>query len=1194
MNPPDTVNQQIAGQSDCAPYTSNAFFYSSPGHLRAAAHLYGVETEPLEKARVLELGCGSGGNLLPFVLAYSGAQAVGVDLSPAQIQQGRKVVQDLGVENLQLHAMSLAGIDKSFGEFDYIIVHSVFSWVPLEVRQAILRICSENLSPKGIAYISYHTYPGWKAGETVRDAMLLHSHSATDDEEKLASARTMLTLLSDGVAVHNPQAAELKSAVEQLHRYADYYSTAQEYLEAFSSPSYFLDFAGLAQEAGLAYVGDAEPQEELSASYGVNVQLNHSLIAFGQPKVMRQQYLDFAVGRQLRKSLLVRQERAEGIRIGPDLARFADLRWAGGFRRANPEPGVSVKGTIYITHTGRKIMVGEPLEISIVEALSYAWPASLSFQSLVLNTADVTSLPGEEHDHSKAVQRTLEVLFKAGLLRYSFGPSPYDTVAPGNLHLVPGLASLSQPGKEAAYGVARFNLWHDGVDFKLNDIETALLPAFNGQNNFPQIVALLRKILQADGMPTQDTEKNAVDAKARLMATRLVDVLKRQGALMGASAAWVDYFTMALEVNAGQGYNGLGYLDPLILYASPLKQGGLSSDKSGLSTQIQKASGRRALPAGQSPAQETIQRISRLQQQELFPEAESLARQLTVQFPRHMFGWHALSQVLSQTGRTQEGLEPLFKAIALQPMEAGLYSDLCAALLSLKLVVEAEISARRALRLDPHDASVWNHLGNIFRQQKRISEAEACYRRAIREKPDYWAVYSNLGNACAEQLRVDEAMMLYRKVLDAQPDNFRVFSNWLFIMTHDESAGPIELFKAHRSFALKAEEKAGAAPITMHANSRDPGRLLRVGFVSGDLRAHAVAHFLEPVWRSLDKKLFEIYAYSTCSDLEDDTSLNLRRYAKEWTLAAGLSDAALAQQIRRDGIDILFDLSGHTGYNRLPMFTLKPAPVQASWIGYPATTGLDAMDYYLVDKHFAPPGMLDDQFTEKLVRLPLAVAFEPVAGSPDVNELPVLGAGRFTFGSFNRLSKVSEGVFALWARVLDAVPGSQLLLGNMQGESMCRDIAARFEKHGIGAERLVFRDRTSIQEYLRLHHEVDLLLDTFPYTGGTTTYHGLWMGIPTLTLAGQTLPGRQGVALMSQFGLNDFVAGTQDEYVDKALAWSMKRPELAALRTDIRGRIERSSSSAKGLVTQGLEAALRQMWQCWCDGRPPESFEVQE
>ncbi len=534
MNNPDTVNQQIAESYDRTQYTSNAFFYSSPAHLRATAHLYGVETVPVEKARVLELGCAAGGNLLPFVLTYPEAHATGIDLSPVQVQEGQKVVQDLGIKNLDLRAMSLTDIDKDFGEFDYIIVHGVFSWVPPEVRQAILRICRENLAPKGIAYISYNTYPGWKAGDIVRDAMLLHSHTSSGDEEKLASAKTMLTLLSKGLSAGNPLAASLRRAVAQLEKHSDYY-VAHEYLETFNSPCYFLEFADAAQQAGLAYVGDGDAHSEISATYGQNVQLHHSLIAMGQPKVLRQQYLDFAIGRNFRKSIVIHQERESEIAIGPELDRFRDLRW-GGFFKPDAAPKDAPAGHhTYANYRGAPLNTSEARVIAIVDALSKAWPATLSFDELVLDVQDQGVLKGDADAIEVAVQEALATLFKLNQLRFTLGVGPYDNKRAELPSLIPALAYLLKRGKDPEFGVGQFSLWHDVVRLRLKDAEFFLLQHIDGSNTVPQLRTHLRDALQQGKVAATDgkmlTGQRNLDAKAQEMVGKLLDVLKQLGAL---------------------------------------------------------------------------------------------------------------------------------------------------------------------------------------------------------------------------------------------------------------------------------------------------------------------------------------------------------------------------------------------------------------------------------------------------------------------------------------------------------------------------------------------------------------------------------------------------------------------------------------------------------------------------------------
>jgi len=518
-------DQKIAEHYNRQPYTSNPFSYTAPAHLRAAAHVYGVETVALRQARVLELGCAAGGNLIPFAALHPQAQAVGVDLSSVQIEQGQALVKHMGLLNVRLHAMSISDITPEFGQFDYIIVHGVFSWVPPEVRQDILRVCRENLSPSGVAYISYNTYPGWKAGEIVRDAMLLHSHFA-DDDQKVDSAKAMLTLLSDGLAASNPLRPSLQGAVQQLRTHSDYY-IAHEYLETFNSPCYFAEFADAAQQAGLTHVGDSEPRLENSQIFGLNVQLNHSLIALGQNRLMRQQYLDFAVGRNFRKSILVHADRENEISISPDMSRLVDLRFAGYFEPTKKNDDASDQMRAYKTARGELLHVDNAgLQVAL-EALHQAWPQAVSGQEIVqrlLQTQDVQS--------PEKAQAALEALFNFG--RYTMELDDGTSQAWTQQGLLAGFASLLEWRRQVHEGIGQYNRWHNGANINLTDAEyLMLLQMAKGQASDAEIRRSLCDAWTAGRVPGNDGAslkgQRNLDAKAVKVMADLKLLLMRQG-----------------------------------------------------------------------------------------------------------------------------------------------------------------------------------------------------------------------------------------------------------------------------------------------------------------------------------------------------------------------------------------------------------------------------------------------------------------------------------------------------------------------------------------------------------------------------------------------------------------------------------------------------------------------------------------
>jgi predicted O-linked N-acetylglucosamine transferase (SPINDLY family) len=333
----------------------------------------------------------------------------------------------------------------------------------------------------------------------------------------------------------------------------------------------------------------------------------------------------------------------------------------------------------------------------------------------------------------------------------------------------------------------------------------------------------------------------------------------------------------------------------------------------------------------------------------------------------------------------------------------------------------------------------------------------------------------------------------------------------------------------------------------------------------------------------------ELHAYYN-HEAEDTITRRIRSRFTQWHSVVKLSDRDLVKLIETHRIDILIDLSSHTSFNRLGAFALRAAPIQASWMGYPGTTGLRAMDYYLADQYLLPPGQFDDYFTEKIAYLPASSSFQPYAGSPPVNRLPALDAGFITFGSFNRVGKLNPFTIRLWCRLLRELPNSIIVMAAMPLDERRQALAQQFNAEGIATGRLAFFPRSDMPTYLALHHQIDVCLDSFPYTGGTTTNHALWMGVPTLTLAGQTPASRQGAAIMGPVGLAGFIAENPDDFVQKGLEWSTKLAALAEVRSSLRERWLGSVRKHE-IVASGFDDALRHMWRRWCAGLPAESFQ---
>ena len=334
-----------------------------------------------------------------------------------------------------------------------------------------------------------------------------------------------------------------------------------------------------------------------------------------------------------------------------------------------------------------------------------------------------------------------------------------------------------------------------------------------------------------------------------------------------------------------------------------------------------------------------------------------------------------------------------------------------------------------------------------------------------------------------------------------------------------------------------------------------------------------------------------MHAYYNFS-AEDPVTRRFKDYFAQWTPVFTLSDSALAETIRRDEIDILIDLSGHTGGNRLLTFARKPAPVQASWMGYPGTTGLGAMDYYFADRQFLPLAEFASQFTEKLVHLPANAPFLPYKSAPAVNALPASVRGHVTFGSFNRLSKVRGSTVALWSHLLRALPDARVIIGGLPEHGGAEQLVNWFAREGIDRERLTLHARSDLDTYLRLHQDVDICLDTIPYTGGTTTAHALWMGVPTLSIAGHTPAARQGAALLARAGLDNFIATDRQDFVHRGITLATDLGALAETRSGLRDRCRASKAHDPKVIADGVERALRTMWQRWCDGLAAAPFDT--
>lgn len=550
-------------------------------------------------------------------------------------------------------------------------------------------------------------------------------------------------------------------------------------------------------------------------------------------------------------------------------------------------------------------------------------------------------------------------------------------------------------------------------------------------------------------------------------------------------------------------------------------------------------------------------------------------------YPNDFEAQFNLANELSQQGLLDEAIKRFTHALAINPLHGATYNNMSNIFRTMELNEEAEVYARQAIDVEPTLAIAHNSLGNALQAQGKFSTAQVSYEKALALRPEWAEAYNNLAICLKDQCLSFEANQAYSKALALKPEWAAAHSNYLYCLSLDVQVDPQVLSTAHAGFGTQHADPLRDTWRT-HTNSKDPKRKLKIGFVSADLYGHALTFFFEPWFRQLGQKPgLELHAYYT-HFFEDDSTRRLRGHFAHWHAVHALPEERLAEKIRGDAIDILFDLSGHTAHNRLLTFARKPAPVQVSYLGYLGTSGLKAIDYFLCDPFWIPPE-LSWQFTEKMAYLPNALVFQPSTLAPEVNPLPALTNGYVTLGSFNRANKINDSVIALWAMLMKELPTAKLLLGGVATESHER-IMRSFLSQGIALERLDFMPRSGLETYLGQYHLVDFCLDTYPFGGGATTAHAISMGVPTLSLAGETPASRLGSTEMHQLDLDGFVAYGVDEFIEKGRYWATQPAKLADLRATMRQRFAGSSLGDEVALGNATEELLRTMWTTWCRG----------
>jgi len=596
--------------------------------------------------------------------------------------------------------------------------------------------------------------------------------------------------------------------------------------------------------------------------------------------------------------------------------------------------------------------------------------------------------------------------------------------------------------------------------------------------------------------------------------------------------------------------------------------------------------------------------------------AERLLGEALAARPDFADAWVVLAAVQEGRGALEDGAASLERALALRPGHAGTWLNYADLAWRIRRPEAAERALRRVMETAPGEAFAHFQIARLEQARGRLEEAESLLARAVQAKPDFvdaWTLRSSvlmklerldaaeaaarhaagldpasaparyaLGIARRAKGRLREARETLASAARLAPERRDLEPAELLTLTLADDLPAEEVFARHRAYGARLEAMLAPRFREWHGTPA-PERRLRVGFVSSDFNRHPVAWFAQPLFERLDRARVEVRAYSV-GERSDEVTDRLRAAVDAWTDAAELSDEALADAIHADGVDVLVDLTGHAGPARLAVFAYRPAPVQAAWVGYLHSTGLTRIDWRITDARADPPGEAERLHTERLARLPHTqwcyrppVALEHAAAPPSAR-----GAG-LTFGSFQHLPKISPSTRRAWAAVLRAVPGSRMIMvGVPEGEAR-EDLKRDFREAGVDPGRLELIARLPLADYYRCYDEVDLVLDTFPYGGGTTTLDALWMGVPVLTLAGDRPAARSATSILGELGLEAWVARSVEEYVRLAQAHAGDTSGLAALRAGLRARLRDSALMDEAGFARDMEALLRGLWRAWCE-----------
>ncbi len=566
-----------------------------------------------------------------------------------------------------------------------------------------------------------------------------------------------------------------------------------------------------------------------------------------------------------------------------------------------------------------------------------------------------------------------------------------------------------------------------------------------------------------------------------------------------------------------------------------------------------------------------------------YDQAEGIARRLMRRDEVKLEATLLLCKILTETARATQGLYEMERLVKLHPDNVEVLMSLHNALVAARQVDRALEVVKRAFELSTEKDDAALAVGALLMAEGRPVEAEEWYERARSINPENGKAIMGLARVYSGTLRGPESIALMRKTLQGGMGGLGVIRYLTFHLRYSSDADPKELFDLQKLSGVLAVRECDGYPPRLNVTP-DPERRLTIGYMSPDFRTHACAHFMEPLFAARNREAFKVIAYSA-SIYKDEVTDRFRKSADAWVEVATLQDSLLAKRIAEDKVDIVFDLAGHTSGTKLSCLVLHPAPLTATYIGYPDTTGAPGVDFRFVDSITDPPGA-EALATERLIRVdPCFLCYRPLPEAPDVAPAPHVANGHITFGSFNAIDKVSEGSLDAWSKILQRVPGSRMVLkgGSLKEPTVRQRALDLFARRGVAPERIELLNPTKgVVEHLKAYGKMDIALDTFPYNGTTTTCEALWMGVPVVAFKGKTHSARVGASLLNAVGLGDLVGDDVPGYIDIAVRFASERERMAAMRPVLRAQMAASPLCNEKQFMKGFESAVRSLWREWC------------